>query len=57
MKVCEFLKKLFIDLNYLGGFYFFFVLNLACVAKVMAGAPAISLKHENTLEIVGILEY
>lgn len=57
MKVCEFLKKLFIDLNYLGENFFFFVLHLACVAKVMAGVPAITLKYENTLEIVDILEY
>lgn len=55
----EILGTLFMDLNYLGGRYFFFVftlsfgLHLAC-AKVMAGAPAVTLKHENILGIAVI---
>ena len=57
MKVCEFLKKAVYRSKLFGRVLFFFVLSLACVAKVMAGAPAISLKHENTLEIdIGILK-
>lgn len=54
----EILGTLFMDLNYLGGRFFFFLtlsfgLHLAC-AKVMAGAPAVTLKHENILGIADI---
>ena len=56
--MCEFLKKLLIDLNYLGDLCVCVcVLHLACIVKVMAGALAITLKCENTLEIIDILEY
>lgn len=32
-------------------------MHLACNAKVMAGAPAITLEHKYTLEIADMLEY
>ena len=32
-------------------------MHLACNAKVMAGAPAITLEHEYTLETADMLEY
>ena len=54
--MCEFLKKLLIGLNYLADLCVC-VLHLACIVKVMAGALAITLKCENTLEIIDILEY